>query len=90
MSHSHDHGAGGHAHGAGAPVRSLRIALALTATFLVIEVVGGLVTGSLALLSDAAHMFTDVAALAIALIAMRLARRPACWSSRWQACWSTC
>lgn len=52
------------------------VALALTATFLVVEVVGGIVTGSLALLSDAAHMFTDVTALAIALAAMRIGRRP--------------
>ncbi len=52
-------------------------AFMLTATFLVVEVIGALITGSLALLSDAAHMFTDTAALAIALAAVRLARRPA-------------
>jgi cobalt-zinc-cadmium efflux system protein len=52
-------------------------ALGLTASFLIAEVIGGLITGSLALLSDAAHMFTDTAALAIALAAVRLARRPA-------------
>jgi cobalt-zinc-cadmium efflux system protein len=52
-------------------------ALGLTGSFLVAEVVAGIVFGSLALLADAAHMFTDVAALAIALAAMRLARRPA-------------
>lgn len=52
-------------------------ALALTAIFLVVEVVAGLLTQSLALLSDAAHMFTDVAGLAIALVAVRIARRPA-------------
>lgn len=57
--------------------RSLRIALALTGTFLVVEIAGGILTGSLALLSDAAHMFTDVAALAIALAAIRVAKRPA-------------
>lgn len=57
--------------------RSLRIALALTGSFLVVEVAGGIITGSLALLSDAAHMFTDVAALAIALAAIRVAKRPA-------------
>lgn len=51
-------------------------ALVLTAGFLVVEVVGGVMTNSLALLSDAAHMFTDVTALAIALAAMRIARRP--------------
>jgi cobalt-zinc-cadmium efflux system protein len=57
--------------------RSLRIALALTGSFLVVEIVGGILTGSLALLSDAAHMFTDVAALAIALAAIRVSKRPA-------------
>lgn len=51
-------------------------ALVLTGGFLVVEVVGGLMTNSLALLSDAAHMFTDVTALAIALAAMRIGRRP--------------
>ena len=51
-------------------------ALALTGVFLVVEVVGGVMTNSLALLSDAAHMFTDVTALAIALAAMRIGRRP--------------
>lgn len=62
---------------AAAPERSLRIALALTGTFLVAEVIGGVVTNSLALLSDAAHMFTDVAALAIALLAIRIGKRAA-------------
>lgn len=56
--------------------KSLWLALGLTSTFLVAEVIGGLVTGSLALISDAAHMFTDAAALAIALAAVRVARRP--------------
>lgn len=51
-------------------------ALGLTATFLIVEVVGGLLTNSLALLSDAAHMATDVIALAISLVAVRLSRRP--------------
>ena len=52
--------------------RALWLALALNGTFLVVEVVGGLVLGSLALLADAAHMLTDVAGLAIALVAQRL------------------
>jgi len=55
--------------------RSLTIALALTGSFLIAEVVGGILTGSLALISDAAHMFTDTAALAIALAAIRIGRR---------------
>jgi len=53
------------------------IAFVLTSTFLVAEVIGGLVTGSLALLSDAAHMLTDASALAIALIAIQIAKRAA-------------
>lgn len=52
-------------------------ALALTATYMIAEVVGGLVTGSLALLADAAHMLTDVAGLALALLAIRFAAREA-------------
>ena len=57
--------------------RVLWIALALTTTFMVAEVVGAVVTGSLALLSDAAHMFTDSAALAISLVAIVIAKRAA-------------
>ena len=57
--------------------RKLTIALMLTMTFLIIEVVAGLITQSLALLSDAAHMFTDAAALAIALAAIQIAKHPA-------------
>jgi cobalt-zinc-cadmium efflux system protein len=68
----------GHSHvSANQNERSLWIALGLTTGFLIAEVIGGIVTGSLALISDAAHMFTDAAALAIALAAMRIARRPA-------------
>jgi cobalt-zinc-cadmium efflux system protein len=53
------------------------IVLALTVGFLIAEVAGGILTGSLALLSDAAHMFTDAMALAIAIAAIRLSRLPA-------------
>lgn len=59
------------------PESRLRWALLLTGTYLVAEVVGGLVFGSLALLSDAAHMFTDVMGLVIALIAIRLGKHTA-------------
>ncbi|MBI3198025.1 MAG: cation transporter, partial [Rhodospirillales bacterium] len=55
----------------------LQWALGLTASFVGVEVVGGLLTGSLALLADAAHMLTDVAGLALALLAIRFAERPA-------------
>lgn len=56
--------------------RSLWVALVPTATFMVAEIAGGLLTGSLALISDAAHMATDVAGLAIAIAAIRIGRRP--------------
>ena len=69
---------GGHDHGTGAirHERPLWWAFGLTTVFLVAEVVGGLMTNSVALLSDAAHMGTDVIALAISLVAVRLSRRP--------------
>ena len=72
--HGHDHSHAVVTEGNG---RKLTIALILTSTFLVIEVIAGLITQSLALLSDAAHMFTDAAALAIALAAIKIAKRPA-------------
>ena len=56
--------------------RALLVALALTAAYTAVEVVGGLVTGSLALLADAVHMLSDNVALALALVALWLARRP--------------
>jgi cobalt-zinc-cadmium efflux system protein len=62
---------------AGASTLRLRIALAATACVAVLEVAGGIVSGSLALLSDAAHVVMDVVALAIALAASVQARRPA-------------
>ena len=57
--------------------KPLWIALALTSSFLIAEVIGGILTNSLALISDAAHMFTDAAALAVSLAAIRIGRRPA-------------
>lgn len=74
MGHAHDHG---HSHGAGANSKMLALALSLTTAFLVAELVGAYLFNSLALLSDAAHMFTDSAALAIALAAVKIGRRPA-------------
>lgn len=79
MAKGHDQDASGHSghnHGAGASTRRLAIALALTTAFLVAEMVGAFVFDSLALLSDAAHMFTDSAALAIALAAVKIGQRP--------------
>ena len=79
----HDgHGGGGHAahsHGVSADAdrRLLAVALALIAAFMAAEVTVGLVARSLALVADAGHMLTDAAAIALALVAMRLAARPA-------------
>ena len=68
-----DHSAPLHAHGP--DTRRLGWALAITATFMVLEVVGGLISGSLALLADAGHMLTDTAALALAWFAARISQR---------------
>ena len=75
--HSAEQTAHAHDRGLDANPRALSKALALTGAFLVVEVIGGILTGSLALLSDAAHMFTDTAALAIALAAIKVGERPA-------------
>ena len=58
-------------------MRYLQIALALILSYMAVEVVVGVLAGSLALVSDAGHMLTDAGALALALVAARLARRPA-------------
>src|SRR5215210_4445133 len=72
----HDHGA---AHGTAAAAHRGRLAvvLALTGTVFVVEVVGALLSGSLALLADAAHMATDAVGIGMALGAVSLAQRPA-------------
>jgi len=70
--HHHDHGHGHHDHTAGASARSLGLALILSGSVLGIELAGAFLYNSLALLSDAAHMLTDVAALLIALMAVRI------------------
>jgi cobalt-zinc-cadmium efflux system protein len=67
----HDHDA----HGRAEVGARLRWVLGLTATFMVAELVGGLLSNSLALLADAGHMLTDVAALGLSVFAIRLARR---------------
>ena len=74
----HDHGQGhdhghSHAHGAGAQQRVLKMAFYLTAGFMVVEAVGGWLTGSMALMSDSMHMLTDAAALGMSFFASRLA-----------------
>ena len=84
MGHGHAHGGGhGHSHGGGIPSGSaaarnkgrLAWALGLTLTYMFAEVVGGLLTGSLALLADAAHMVTDAGGLALALLAIHYAAK---------------
>ncbi len=57
--------------------RALKLVLGVTAAFMVVEIVGGLLANSLALLADAGHMFTDAGALSLALFAAWFARRPA-------------
>ncbi len=58
-------------------VKRVQIALILTATFMVVEVIGGILSGSLTLLADAGHMLTDTMALALAAVAFRVSSRPA-------------
>ena len=74
--HTHNHIAQHHDY-TDANRRSLVIALALIGGFMIAEVVGGILSGSLALLSDAGHMITDAAAIALALVAQRMAQRDA-------------
>lgn len=70
MAHPHEHDAGW------GSARALLLALVLTAGYTVVEVVAGLLTGSLALLADAAHMLSDNVSIALALVAIVLSRRP--------------
>ena len=58
-------------------IKRVQIALALTGTFMLVEVAGGILSGSLALLADAGHMLTDTMALALSAIAFRVSSRPA-------------
>jgi len=85
---SGDAAGGGHSHGvsADADTRYLAIALALIIGFMLVEVVVALISGSLALLSDAGHMLTDVGAIGASLWAIRLAGRPATgsWTFGWK------
>ena len=74
---SHDHHHHDHDHSHGASQKRLLIVLCLTFGYMLAEVAGGYWSNSLALLSDAGHMFTDVAALALSFFAMRFASRPA-------------
>jgi cobalt-zinc-cadmium efflux system protein len=84
MSGGHSHG---HSHGAvpagGGHRQQLMIVLGISTTILVVEVIGAIVSGSLALLADAGHMLTDVAGLSLALVAAVLAGRPATPERTW-------
>jgi cobalt-zinc-cadmium efflux system protein len=73
MGADHDHPAPA----SGGNRRALLLALVITAAFLVVEAIGGWLTGSLALVADAGHMLTDAAALALSLFAITMAARPA-------------
>jgi cobalt-zinc-cadmium efflux system protein len=75
--HDHDHAAHGHGVSADADRGKLAVALALILGFMAVELVAGIAGHSLALLSDAAHMLTDAAAIGLALVAIALAKRPA-------------
>ena len=82
--HGHDHGRGhgdghghGHSHGHGLNRSRVFLALCLTGGFMVVEIVGGIVSGSLALLADAAHMLIDTVALFLTWLAFGLGARPA-------------
>ncbi|MDJ0794711.1 MAG: cation diffusion facilitator family transporter [Woeseiaceae bacterium] len=76
----HEHHDHGHAHVHEANESNLKrvlVALVLTGTFMVVEVIGGIISGSLALLADAGHMLTDTMALALAAVAFHVSKRPA-------------
>lgn len=72
----HHHGQSGTGHDGG----RLALAAGLTGGFMVVEVVGGWLSGSLALIADAGHMLTDFASLVLAWLATRVAARPADWT----------
>jgi cobalt-zinc-cadmium efflux system protein len=75
--HHHDHAVAAHGAATAQSARRLGLSLLVTAGIMVAEAVGGILSGSLALVSDAGHMLTDVAALGLALLAVRFASRPA-------------
>lgn len=74
--HDHDHGHG-HGHAVGGGKRGLLIALSITLLMMIAEIIGGILSNSLALLSDAGHMFTDTLALTLSFFAMKFAELPA-------------
>jgi len=84
--HDHEHDHAGHSHGYGAHAlearradsrRRMLVALAINVGLFAVEVVGGILAGSLAVLADAGHLLSDIASIVLALIAVRLASLPA-------------
>src|SRR5215471_4803149 len=75
--HKHDDKHEHHSHRHNANQRALKVVLVLTVVYMLAEAIGGWLANSLALLSDAGHMLTDVAALALAIVAMWFSSRPA-------------
>lgn len=75
--HAHDHSHGHHHHGDEKNESRIGIAALLTGAFMGVELAGGLISGSLALIADAGHMLSDFGSLALAWIGFRMARRPA-------------
>jgi cobalt-zinc-cadmium efflux system protein len=76
MAHDHDHSSGHIQAMDQGNMRRVMIALVLTGGFMVVEIVGGIISGSLALLADAGHMLTDTMALALAAMAFHVSKRP--------------
>jgi cobalt-zinc-cadmium efflux system protein len=76
---THEHRHAGHHHTHTRNERRIGIAALLTGGFMIAEAIGGLLSGSLALLADAGHMLTDAASLALAWAAIHIARRPSDW-----------
>ncbi len=84
MGHDHQHGHHEHEHGHAhvheaneSNLKRVLVALVLTGSFMIVEVIGGIISGSLALLADAGHMLTDTMALALAAVAFHVSKRPA-------------
>ncbi len=75
--HRHDEGHAHVSHADSGNLKRVLIALVLTGAFMIVEVVGGIISGSLALLADAGHMLTDTMALALAAAAFHVSKRPA-------------
>jgi cobalt-zinc-cadmium efflux system protein len=71
--HNHQHNSANQKNGQ----RRLLLAISITACWFVIELAGGIYTNSLALMADAAHMLTDLAALGLSLFALKISTRPA-------------